>query len=159
MTTTFADLLDAFLKVNNQLTQIQKRPVAITPTVKVSTSALHLIDIVGRFPQANMTELAMKLGVTKGAISQQVRNLQQQGLLQAVNRADDQKTKRLVLTSQGRTLYHAHLALHRDLYAAVQDDLTDFTDEQLATLRTILEQISQSITTYQDELTEKSVQP
>lgn len=159
MTTTFADLLDAFLKVNNQLTQIQKRPVAITPTVKVSTSALHLIDIVGRFPQANMTELAMKLGVTKGAISQQVRNLQQQGLLQAVNRVDNQKTKRLVLTSQGRTLYHAHLSLHRDLYAAVQDDLTDFTDEQLATLRTILEQISQSITTYQDELTEKSVQP
>ena len=37
---------------------------------------IHLIDVIGNYPETSITELADRLGVTKGAVSQQIPTLE-----------------------------------------------------------------------------------
>lgn len=68
--TSFSQIVEEFIKVNNLMNQIQKRSVNISNDLKISMSMIHLIEAIGNYPETSITELANRLGVTKGAISQ-----------------------------------------------------------------------------------------
>ncbi|BDP57661.1 hypothetical protein EfmJHP36_21400 [Enterococcus faecium] len=77
----FNQVIEEFIKVNNLMTHIQKRPIRITNDLKLSTSMIHLIDVIGNYPETSITELADRLGVTKGAVSQQIPTLEKMNLI------------------------------------------------------------------------------
>lgn len=151
----FSQLTEEFLKVNNLITQIQKKPINITSEYKLSTSMIHLIDLVGKYPGKTITELAELLGVTKGAISQQIPVLKKIGLIEISQKKDNKKNKFLSLTSEGEKVFDAHNSLHEELYSSIQARLTSFSPEQIQTIHEILEIISISINDYQEKLAER----
>lgn len=68
--TSFSQTVEEFIKLNNLMNQIQKRSVNISNDLKISMSMVRLIEVIGNYPETSITELANRLGVTKGAISQ-----------------------------------------------------------------------------------------
>lgn len=151
-------LVEDFLKINNQLTQIQKKPIPILDDVRISTSALHLIETIGNYPKLNVTELADKLGVTKGAISQQIPHLHKIGLIEIIQIQGNKKNKLISLTSKGKGVYAAHHSLHKELYLAINKNLSAFSTEQKMLLLEILKKVSFSIDDYQHQLSERDDQ-
>lgn len=143
--TQFTQIVETFLQVNNLLTQIQKRPVQITKDLRLSTSMIHLIDLVGNHPQLSISALATRLGVTKGAVSQQVPTLIARGLVQVNYPAGNHKTKLISLTKAGHQVYQAHNSLHASLYQAIQTALATFSPAQVTTLQHLLEQVATTI--------------
>lgn len=73
--TSLNQIIEEFIKINHLMTYIQKKPVQITDNLKLSTSMIHLIDIIGKYPNIHVTEISDRLGVTKGAVSQQISTL------------------------------------------------------------------------------------
>ncbi|KAF1305516.1 MarR family transcriptional regulator [Enterococcus saccharolyticus] len=149
----FKQFVEEFLKINNKLTQIQKKPVLITPDLQISTSLLHLIDAIGTYPRSTITEIAAKLGVTKGSISQQIPKLIQLGLVRIYQVEENKKNKQLVLTKKGESVNESHATLHDGLYSTIKQQLSHFTPEQQLVLLEILNKISFSIEEYQKKLT------
>ncbi|MHA3065923.1 MarR family winged helix-turn-helix transcriptional regulator [Lacticaseibacillus saniviri] len=154
----FDQLVATFLKINNELTQIQKKPIAITDTVRISTSALHLIDTISRFPASTITDLAQKMGVTKGNISQQLTKLKALNLISISQASDNKKNKLISLTDSGKTVDQAHQSLHTALYQTIKTDLTHFSDDQIHIMLDVLEKIATSINTYQQQLSKGAQQ-
>ena len=155
MTTTenFNQLVETFLKLNNELTQIQKRPIAITPDSHLSTSALHLLATIGIYPKSTITQLASKLGVTKGNVSQQIPKLVAMKLITVTQSTTNKKNKLISLTPTGAAVQAAHQNLHAELYQTIQTDLAQFSPDQIQLLLTIMRQIMNSISQYQHSLT------
>lgn len=147
----FFQCVEKFLKINNELNQIQKRTISITNEVSISTSALHLIETIGNYPYSTITDLADKLGVTKGSISQQIPKLLEQGLIQVNQTEKNKKNKYLCLTMKGIEISEAHNSLHKDLYKSLKQDLETFSPQQIVLILEMLNKISLSIDRYQHE--------
>ena len=151
----FNQVIEEFIKVNNLMTHIQKRPIRITNDLKLSTSMIHLIDVIGNYPETSITELADRLGVTKGAVSQQIPTLEKMNLISISQKKGNKKTKLVSLTKYGRKVYESHNYLHEELYSSINEALESFSQDQISTIKQILEKVSYTINEYQVSLTRK----
>jgi DNA-binding MarR family transcriptional regulator len=73
-------LLESGIRILNKAYMLERKPVDIGG-VLLYPSEFHVIEIVGKYPEKNLTAIASHLGVTKGAVSQMVRKLEKKGSL------------------------------------------------------------------------------
>lgn len=95
-----------------KFTAIQKKLVFVVDGVEFRANDIHLIDTIGRHPQANVTELARYLGITKGAVSQKLKSLEDKGFI--LRRKDPSNAKEVLveLTEFGVYAYEKHEEYH-----------------------------------------------
>ncbi|HEX3002014.1 MAG TPA: transcriptional regulator [Methanoregula sp.] len=106
------EIMDTFTRLFNKAAAIEREPVDTGDGILLYTSEVHLIDMAGRFPEEGLSSLAIRLGITKGAISQAAKKLEEKGYLERVNRQGNNKTIILRLTHAGRRAYVWHRAYH-----------------------------------------------
>jgi len=107
-----AELMDTFARLFSKAAEIEREPVDTGDGVLLYTSEVHLIDMAGRFPQENMSLIASRLGITKGALSQTVKKLEVKGYLERYTEDGDKKTTYLRLTEAGKAAFAWHEAYH-----------------------------------------------
>ena len=107
-----SEITDCLIRILNKASAIERDPVDIGLGIPLYTSEVHLIDLVGRFPGETMTSYASRLGVTRGAISQTVKKLEEKGFLQRSPDENNKKNIRLLLTRMGEEAYSWHTAYH-----------------------------------------------
>ena len=86
---------------------------------------IHLIDIAGRYPKEKLSEIATRLGITKGAVTQMVQKLEEKGYVKRVRSTESKKTVYLDLTSKGLRAFRWHTDLHTRLQADFFKDISD----------------------------------
>ena len=119
--------------------QLERQPRGFGTGQRLSSTEIHLIEVIGENEGLGVTDLARTLDVTKGAISQNLKRLESKGLV--VKRTDpDNRARVLVgLTEKGRTAFYAHRYWHarfdggfREFYLGLAPDkvvfLADFLD-------------------------------
>lgn len=106
------EFTDAMARLFSKAAQIEKEPVDTGDGVLLYTSEIHLIDMAGRFPGDSMSSIALRLGITKGAVSQTVKKLDAKGYLERSNGEGDNKTTYLRLTDAGKRAFAWHEAYH-----------------------------------------------
>lgn len=146
------DIIPMFLKVNNKLSQVQKQVITLPNDVKISTASLHLLEAIEKYKKANSSILASNLGVTKSAVSQQIKKLEENQLIKRQFVPHNRKEVYFDLTSQGFETLEMHNLLHKSLYQEILSNLTDFSDDQGKTIEKILNIIGEEITKYQDKI-------
>ena len=152
----FSELIEQFIRVNNELTQIQKKPIVFPGDITLNTGAVHLIEAIGKHPLSNTTQLATILGLTKGAISQHMPRLEKQGLITKTKKENNKKETYFSLTDKGSRIYDYHTVLHNELYTHLMTDLMVFSPQEITLIKQMLHRISTSITEYQHLLTPKT---
>lgn len=145
----FNELAEQFFKINNQLTKIQNKPINIKDDINISTSQLHLLEIIAKYPKLTITSLATCLGVTKGNISQQIPKLLSLDLITIVQKKENKKNKAVLITSLGESVLASHNSLHEALYRSITNDLSAFSSDQIGILIDIFQKIALSIDDYQ----------
>jgi DNA-binding MarR family transcriptional regulator len=63
-----------------------------------------------------MSELAVRLGVTKGAVTQIFSRLETKELVKRAPHPEDSRAVMISLTDKGKSAYHAHEEMHLSLY-------------------------------------------
>lgn len=106
------EVLDRLTRILNKAAAIERRPVDIGHGVLLYPSEVHLIDAAGRYPEEGVSDLAARLGITKGAVSQTAKKLEGKGYLERVRREGDGKAILLRLTERGREAFAWHRAYH-----------------------------------------------
>ncbi|MCK9631255.1 MAG: winged helix DNA-binding protein [Methanoregula sp.] len=104
--------MDALTRLFNKAAIIEREPADTGDGVLLYTSEVHLIDMAGRFPEESMSSLAVRMGITKGAISQTTKKLEEKGYLERINQEGNNKTVFIRLTDSGKRAYDWHQAYH-----------------------------------------------
>jgi DNA-binding MarR family transcriptional regulator len=134
-------IMDLLIRIVNKAAVIEKEPIDIGHGILLHASEVHLIDLVGRFPQENITEIASRLGITKSAVSQTAKKLEEKGYLQRVAEEGNKKTVRLQLTEHGREAFEWHRTYHEKVNERIIRVISRLPRGDLKNLQRTLEEL------------------
>jgi DNA-binding MarR family transcriptional regulator len=114
-------------------------PTKYVPEIILYPSETHTIEAIGKNPELNVTELAVKLGVTKGTISKALRKLQDKKMVEKYKSADNKKEIFLKLTENGKKVFDAHEKYHQNFYCEINQYLERLNAEEKTVVKGFLE--------------------
>ncbi|WJH32786.1 helix-turn-helix domain-containing protein [Paenibacillus aurantius] len=116
-------------KLIHQIRRRERQPRTFGTGGALTPSEMHTIDAIGSGHGILMSELADRLGVTKGAVSQIVERLESKDLVLRTPNPQDSRSVTVGLKEKGLAAYHAH----EELYVKRFDDwiTTELSREEL----------------------------
>ncbi|THB76883.1 MAG: MarR family transcriptional regulator [Desulfobacteraceae bacterium] len=111
--------------------KLDKSPKAFGTSELMSHSEIHLIEIIGDMEGSSVTDISRHLGVTKGAVSQGLKRLEQKGMTQKQPDPENLSRACVTLTAKGRTAYWAHKHWHETMDGGFSRYLQDIEKEKL----------------------------
>ena len=93
----------------------------------------HTIQQIGRNPGITVSEIAENTGKTTSACSQIIRKLRERNTIIQKRNMNNCRQYNLELTDYGWEIYNEHEALDSACYDTYEEQLNEFTDEQLET--------------------------
>ena len=126
--------------------QLEQTPRPFGTDERLTSSEIHLIEIIGDNAEAlGVTDLSKVLGVTKGAVSQNLKRTENKGLTLKIEDPQNSSRSIVKLTSKGKTAYFAHKHWHETMdggfkafFLNLKPERIDFLIEFLAKLETFL---------------------
>ena len=92
---------------------------------------VHFIVAVGPGSSPTMSEMARRLDVTQGAVSQTAARLEKKGYVTRAKAAEDKRLTTVSLTPKGEALCQEHIAYDQERYRMVSEFYQEFTDQEL----------------------------
>jgi len=115
---------EILIRLLNKYVKNQRQPRRYGLGELLFPAEIHLIMLIGLYPDAGVTELAVKDGVTKGAVSQMVHKLEDKELIKRIESPGQTPRAVFSLTNKGKIVYYSHERAHeeidRELYAFVK---------------------------------------
>lgn len=136
-------LMNDFRSLTEHLSRQRNTLVAIGGSAPVTKASLHLLETVGTHPSERMTDIAQRMDVTKGAVSQLATRLQTEGLLDKRPALGSARDIYLELTPEGQKLYKASTHLNQEVDDEIFNAFSQMRDEDIERLRTMLKRIGQ----------------
>jgi DNA-binding MarR family transcriptional regulator len=126
-----------FGRIMNKYSAGEKRNINYGTGSLLFRSEVHTIEAIGDRQNINVTELALVLGVTKGAVSQMIDKLVKKGLVNKTMVAPGVNEVALTLTELGLSVYQKHREYHQQMYAEIAALMGDYSMEQLSFLANV----------------------
>ncbi len=140
---TKEDLIKAMastlMRIMAKHARIEELPVRFDEGVELTPKEIHTIQTIGQQKQVNVTDLAIRSGVTKSAASQMAAKLTGKGYLEKAYADHSNKELRLSLTELGWRAFRAHERIHEKHLADLAQRLNSFSLPQLSTTSVLLE--------------------
>lgn len=125
--------LERVYRLMNLYQASQKQPRQYGSDLTLHAAEVHMLEIIGDQPGVMSTELAARLAISKGAVSQTLKKLSGKGLVHRAA-AEDGRAAELSLTAEGESIWQAHHALHAPLLLELEQLTSQFTPETLRAL-------------------------
>lgn len=116
-------LSELLVKTFNEILAVEEYEIRKGPLNNLSVSEIHTIDAIGMYRPRTMSQVAMDLNITVGALTAAVNNLVRKGY---VSRARDESDRRIVnisLTKRGKIAFRIHEKFHLDMVKRTLDGL------------------------------------
>jgi DNA-binding MarR family transcriptional regulator len=110
--TEFHRLSELMERIIHKYNQVENKKRIYGANVLLTRTEIHTIVAVGEHPGLNVTELAQKQGVTKGAASQMIYKLVDKGFINKTVSPDSDTEVCLMLTEMGNTAFEGHRKYH-----------------------------------------------
>ncbi len=107
-----------------QLQRLERNPRTFDKAGTLTPSEIHAVDAIGEDGNVLMSQLAERLGVTKGAITQVIGRLEKKGLVYRTGHPEDSRAVLISLTERGVVAYRAHMELHYQFYQKLKKQLS-----------------------------------
>ena len=148
--------MDTMTRLLAKAALIEKSPVDTGDGVLLYTSEIHLISIAGRFPQESMSAIASRLGITKGAVSQTAKKLEEKGYIERSSGDNDGKTVFIRLTPAGERAFAWHESYHREVNRRLAEAIRAWKPEdrkKMSALLSTLESVFDDCPHLREEIT------
>lgn len=142
--------MDLFIRAVNKYNALEKIPAKTRSKHNLHHSERHLIDKIEELPGMNVTEFAVAVGMTKGAVSQFMRKLEDKGLARRYKK-DNDKEVFMELTREGRDVYLQHRKKNEETVKPLLKEIRKYPDEHIEFFISMLNWINRHI----DESTER----
>ncbi|GCF10633.1 MarR family winged helix-turn-helix transcriptional regulator [Dictyobacter arantiisoli] len=129
----------AWLRLFRVFQKIDRRSVVHLRTLGLSTAQFDILARVGTTSGMTQQELADRLLVTKGNISQLLSRMEGQGLLK---RCQDRRSNTLALTEAGQDLYRRAVPFQEDM---IMQSFEGLSTDEVRTLLRLLDKLDHSL--------------
>lgn len=102
---------------------------------------VHLLDTINQHPDENTSQLALRNGITKGAIAQITKKLQEKGLITAFRLPENKKEIYFELTKLGKKAVSGHDRHHKRLNGGLSKYFETLSDKDMQTIIIFLDKI------------------
>ncbi|MDH5525586.1 MAG: MarR family transcriptional regulator [Desulfobulbaceae bacterium] len=144
---------ETFLRIVNKFRALEKIPIDHGTGDLLYASEINTLEIIGKFSGINITQLAKKRGVTKGAASQIVSKLVAKKLVTKNPNLGNDKVLSLQLTKVGRVAFENHEKFHAKYDSPMLEKLNEMSNEQLAIVTETFAMLESTIDNYLKDLT------
>ena len=143
--------LETIYRLMNRYAQKTKMPKHYGTEDLLYPAEVHLLEVIGSREGISTTQLAEKLAVTKGAVSQTTARLLEKQLICKTPAPGQRREQRFTLTEKGEVVFHHHRQMHGCMLERVEALLRQLPPESRKTLDEILVVIEGSISEMEDE--------
>lgn len=144
------EITDLLIRILNKAAAIENEPVDTGRGVLLHPSEVHLIDLAGRFPGESMTRYASRLGITRGAVSQTAKKLEEKGYIRRSHAGENNKTVTLVLTRSGEEAFAWHKGYHELVNQKLIRGLSQIVPEDRARILDALGRLEEVLDSCED---------
>lgn len=137
---------DSLFRLAGQLSGLDSQaPRQMEEGERIPAAEMRLVVCTGDAGEICGADLAQRLGVTRGAVSQTAAKLEKRGVLQ--RRPDPQNRARVLfsLTEKGQRLHQVHRQFHQQLDELVQQTLAGASEENRRFLQQFLDAVEHKI--------------
>jgi DNA-binding MarR family transcriptional regulator len=114
--------------------QLEKTPRRFGTEEPLTSREIHIIEVSGDNGEVfSVTDLARLLGITKGAVSQNLKKMEKKGLTTKSTDPHNSSRSIVKLTSKGKMAYYAHKDWHETMdggfkkyFMTLSEDKVDF---------------------------------
>ena len=124
------------VEIFENVMQVEHEFVNTNVGKKLSMSEIHTISAVGSDMLCSMGEIAEKLHITVGTLTVAINNLVHKGYVERYKSEKDRRIVKLGLTKQGKVIFSAHEAFHKNLVDAMIEDISE--EEQVVVSKAML---------------------
>jgi DNA-binding MarR family transcriptional regulator len=117
-------LAGQILRFSNKLIFLEKKSIIEHGDLKLYPSEIHLMNIIDTEKDMNASEMANKLGVTKGAVSQTLSRLDEKGIISKTKDTLNKNRLEVRFTSLGKEIFKKHLKIR----ASIQEKFAEYLD-------------------------------
>ncbi|MGP7816635.1 MarR family winged helix-turn-helix transcriptional regulator [Bacillus sp. 03113] len=107
------------------LQRLEKHPHTFGEAGPLTPTEIHTIDAIGVERGVLMSELANRLQVTKGAVTQIIIRLEDKNLVERTPNPTDSRSVIVSLTKKGKSAFRAHEEVHLHFYRELRSQLND----------------------------------
>jgi DNA-binding MarR family transcriptional regulator len=138
-------LITKLLKVSELWKRLDSKPRKFGSGNFLSGSEINPLEVVGQNEGLSVTDLAARLGITKGAVSRTLKKMEAKKLV--IKGIDPSNGSRItvILSTSGKAAHYSHLQWHesmdggfRDYFVDLPEDKIRFLDEFLSSLEEFL---------------------
>ena len=139
------NFLERIYRLMNLNQAAQKQPRQYGSNVTLYAAEVHMLEIIGDRPGLMSTELAARLAISKGAVSQTLKKLAEKSLVRKSSAADG-RAAALFLSEEGEKVWQAHQALHEPMLQELQQLAEQLTPEAAQALERLGEVLEAHLT-------------
>lgn len=133
-------VMENFVRIIEKAQKMQHKPRHFGSEELLYSSEIHLIEIIGESGNRSVTELAKFMDVTKGAVSQTVKKLENKALIYKERDPENQSRIFLHLTEKGQAIFQEHREWHRKFDKGFRDKFYGLNEEKLLFLLDFVKQ-------------------
>ncbi len=113
------------------VTQFLETPRKYTEDENLYMREVHFLVEINMDHGLTMSELADRLNVTRGAVTQMVIKLEKKGYVIRTKGIEDKRMTTLTLTEKGKKTCQDHIIYDRETHLWISQELSEFSDEEL----------------------------
>ncbi|MCP4693846.1 MAG: MarR family transcriptional regulator [Desulfobacterales bacterium] len=125
------NIVGAFKRTMKLERELEKKPRDYGTGEKLYSSEIHMIEAIGVSESLSVTDVADYFGITKGAVSQTLKKLENKGLVKKEKDPENSSRLLLGLTSKGKAAFYSHMHWHEKMDGGFRDAFFSFEKEQL----------------------------
>ncbi|WP_245583633.1 MarR family winged helix-turn-helix transcriptional regulator [Paenibacillus assamensis] len=107
----------------HKLRRMERQPRMFGEAGALTPSEMHTIEAIGCGEGILMSELALKLSITKGAATQIVSRLEREGFVSRHAHPVDLRAVIVQLEERGKTAFLSHEEMHKEFIKALREEL------------------------------------
>jgi Transcriptional regulators len=138
-------IAEQFFEIMNLLKDDQKQVRDYGMGIKINHIEASFLDVIHRLPDANVSQVARKLGITKGAVTQAYAKLTEKGLIESFMRAGNKKEKYFRLTAVGDVVRQGHEQFHEEANESLCRYFSSLSDEEARTIFDFFDQLKECV--------------
>jgi DNA-binding MarR family transcriptional regulator len=147
----FTEIPEQFDRIVNKYNSLQERPLDYGCGEDLYPSEIHVVEAIGKHPEAHMAEIARILGVTRGAIQQTVDRLVKKGLVEKFMDENDRKRVYLELTAKGDAAFDGHQEYHAEQSSRMEKLFAGLRPGEVTSFKNILDEVESFMDVYREQ--------
>lgn len=120
---SFTNQSERIGKLILQLQRLERNPRIFGDAGTLTPSEIHTVDAIGLAGAVRMGQLAERLGITKGAVTQLIDRLEGKELVLRTSHPVDSRAVLISLTKKGELAFQAHESMHQQFFQKLSKEL------------------------------------